>query len=174
MDLKSLIHGKSLFYFQKFTRIRFSCGKTDKTDNKSTGQQKSNSKHVARNTTETSYSSPYKLDKNSKSNPDGKLKDSAKSKPIKQKDKRSNFHNTSQEISKQPDVDGANAGTTGNMENLFPSYTIWAVFVFTLVFRLWYVSRRENWWILHPDEVYQTLEGKCFLQGRVHSVEFQC
>ena len=46
-----------------------------------------------------------------------------------------------------------------NMADLFPRNTHWLVFLFTLVFRVWYVSRKENWWILHPDEIYQTLEG---------------
>ena len=57
--------------------------------------------------------------------------------------------------------------TTGSSSNeaapdvadLFPRNTHWVVFLFTLVFRVWYVSRKENWWILHPDEIYQTLEG---------------
>ena len=46
-----------------------------------------------------------------------------------------------------------------DMAGLFPRNTHWIVFLFTLVFRVWYVSGKENWWILHPDEIYQTLEG---------------
>ena len=46
-----------------------------------------------------------------------------------------------------------------DLADLFPRNTHWMVFLFTLVFRVWYVSRKENWWILHPDEIYQTLEG---------------
>ena len=46
-----------------------------------------------------------------------------------------------------------------DMVDLFPRNTHWLVFLLTLVFRVWYVSRKENWWILHPDEIYQTLEG---------------
>lgn len=43
---------------------------------------------------------------------------------------------------------------------LFPPYFHWIVFVFTLLFRLHYVSQKTNWWILHPDEIYQSLEGR--------------
>ena len=55
------------------------------------------------------------------------------------------------------------ATCTRDMANLFPRNTHWVVFLFTLVFRVWYVSRKENWWILHPDEIYQTLEGIFFI-----------
>ena len=48
---------------------------------------------------------------------------------------------------------------TNKVGELFPKSTPWFVFLFTLAFRLWYVSKKENWWILHPDEVYQTIEG---------------
>lgn len=41
---------------------------------------------------------------------------------------------------------------------LFPRHFHWIVFIFTLVFRIHYVIQKENWWILHPDEIYQTLE----------------
>ena len=44
--------------------------------------------------------------------------------------------------------------------HMFPPYFHWMVFVFTLVFRLHYVSQKTNWWILHPDEIYQSLEGR--------------
>ena len=50
-----------------------------------------------------------------------------------------------------------------DIADLFPRNTHWVVFLFTLVFRVWYVSRKENWWILHPDEIYQTLEGISFI-----------
>ncbi|KAK3084812.1 hypothetical protein FSP39_019458 [Pinctada imbricata] len=41
---------------------------------------------------------------------------------------------------------------------LFPRYSFWIVFFVTLSWRLYYVSQRKNWWILHPDEVFQILE----------------
>jgi hypothetical protein len=44
--------------------------------------------------------------------------------------------------------------------HLFPPYFHWIVFLFTLVFRLHYVSQKTNWWTLHPDEIYQSLEGR--------------
>ena len=53
--------------------------------------------------------------------------------------------------------------SANDMADLFRRNTHWLVFLFTLVFRVWYVSRKENWWILHPDEVYQTLEGISFI-----------
>ena len=52
-----------------------------------------------------------------------------------------------------------NATLESSLEDLFPNGTPWLIVLFTLVFRLWYVSKTENWWILHPDEVYQTIEG---------------
>ena len=55
-----------------------------------------------------------------------------------------------------------NAKLESSLEDLFPKGTPWLIVLFTLVFRLWYVSRTENWWILHPDEVYQTIEGNAF------------
>ena len=55
-----------------------------------------------------------------------------------------------------------NATLESSLEDLFPKGTPWLIVLMTLVFRLWYVSKTENWWILHPDEVYQTIEGNKF------------
>ena len=44
--------------------------------------------------------------------------------------------------------------------NIFPKRFHWLLFAITLTFRIWYVSRPSNWWVLHPDEIYQTMEGK--------------
>ena len=52
-----------------------------------------------------------------------------------------------------------NTTLESSLEDLFPKGTPWLIVLMTLVFRLWYVSKTENWWILHPDEVYQTIEG---------------
>ena len=52
-----------------------------------------------------------------------------------------------------------NATLESSLDDLFPKSTPWLIVLMTLVFRLWYVSKTENWWILHPDEVYQTIEG---------------
>ena len=42
---------------------------------------------------------------------------------------------------------------------LFPDNTIIAVHIITLILRLYIVSQKWSWWILHPDEIYQSLEG---------------
>ena len=41
----------------------------------------------------------------------------------------------------------------------FPSWFIWPLFFLTSALRVQYVMRPSNWWILHPDEIYQTMEG---------------
>ncbi|ESO84700.1 hypothetical protein LOTGIDRAFT_168569 [Lottia gigantea] len=43
-------------------------------------------------------------------------------------------------------------------DNIFPWYSPYVIFAVTLVIRVYYVSQPRNWWILHPDEVYQSLE----------------
>lgn len=45
---------------------------------------------------------------------------------------------------------------------LFPEWLPWVICAVTLVFRVHYVLQPINWWILHPDEVYQTTEGNFF------------
>ena len=50
-----------------------------------------------------------------------------------------------------------------NEAKLFPKNLHWLLFIVTMVFRLWYVSMPTNWWILHPDEIYQTIEGTWYL-----------
>ncbi|XP_069134914.1 uncharacterized protein [Argopecten irradians] len=42
--------------------------------------------------------------------------------------------------------------------DLFPRHSILIVFILTLFFRISYVSKVENWWILHPDEIFQSVE----------------
>ncbi|KAH9489983.1 hypothetical protein Btru_035439 [Bulinus truncatus] len=41
---------------------------------------------------------------------------------------------------------------------LLPSYFPWIVALVTSVLRAIYVSTPENWWILHPDEIFQSME----------------
>ncbi|CAG2212773.1 unnamed protein product [Mytilus edulis] len=41
---------------------------------------------------------------------------------------------------------------------LFPKHSHWIIFILTVIFRIRYVINKDNWWILHPDEIYQTLE----------------
>lgn len=43
--------------------------------------------------------------------------------------------------------------------DIFPRHAEVIVFLVTLGVRLLYVSRKRNWWILHPDEVFQITEG---------------
>lgn len=45
-------------------------------------------------------------------------------------------------------------------QGLFPRYSEWIVFVVTLVLRCNYVSQKDSWWVLHPDEIFQAMEGK--------------
>lgn len=47
-----------------------------------------------------------------------------------------------------------------DVQGLFPRYSEWIVFVVTLVLRCNYVSQKDNWWVLHPDEIFQAMEGK--------------
>ncbi|XP_064613136.1 uncharacterized protein LOC135476921 [Liolophura sinensis] len=42
--------------------------------------------------------------------------------------------------------------------HIFPRKAEVIVFLVTLGVRLYYVSRKRNWWILHPDEVFQITE----------------
>ena len=55
---------------------------------------------------------------------------------------------------------GASADHTPRAEErVFPDWSMAAVHVLTLVVRVCIVCDRRNWWILHPDEVYQSVEG---------------
>lgn len=42
---------------------------------------------------------------------------------------------------------------------IFPLWLPWVITLVTLIFRVHYVLQPINWWILHPDEVFQTTEG---------------
>lgn len=47
-----------------------------------------------------------------------------------------------------------------DVQGLFPRYSEWIVFVVILVLRCNYVTQKSNWWVLHPDEIFQAMEGK--------------
>ena len=42
---------------------------------------------------------------------------------------------------------------------LWPVWLAFVVYIVTLTSRVWIVSDKAHWWILHPDEVFQSLEG---------------
>lgn len=46
------------------------------------------------------------------------------------------------------------------LDNFLPRWTHWVVFVLTVCVRMYYISQPRSLWILHPDEIYQTIEGK--------------
>ena len=95
-----------------------------------------------------------------------KVKNDCKTQTVEEKCERS--EKDIQTAYTRPDIDAeTKTGSTApeaarNMADMFPRDTHWFVSLFTLVFRVWYVSRMKNWWILHPDEIYQTLEGNYF------------
>ncbi|KAL3856509.1 hypothetical protein ACJMK2_011259 [Sinanodonta woodiana] len=70
-------------------------------------------------------------------------------------------------IKEKEQKDGGKYKSSRNMMDnyIFPKNVHWLVFLVTLMFRLWYVCDKRNWWILHPDEIFQTLEGKIFHTG---------
>ena len=50
--------------------------------------------------------------------------------------------------------------TAGEEIRLFPRWTVIVVTVITVLWRLTIVVDPGSWWVLHPDEVYQTAEGE--------------
>jgi hypothetical protein len=42
---------------------------------------------------------------------------------------------------------------------IFPLWFPWILFPLILCIRLSYILKPTNWWILHPDEIFQTMEG---------------
>ena len=48
-------------------------------------------------------------------------------------------------------------------DDTFPHWLPWILFPVTLLIRLLYIQQPTNWWILHPDEIFQTVEGKCLI-----------
>ncbi|XP_021370387.1 uncharacterized protein LOC110461290 [Mizuhopecten yessoensis] len=41
---------------------------------------------------------------------------------------------------------------------IFPNWSPWILYAITLVIRATYINRKSNWWIYHPDEIYQSIE----------------
>ncbi|RUS70683.1 hypothetical protein EGW08_021559 [Elysia chlorotica] len=41
---------------------------------------------------------------------------------------------------------------------LFPRWTPWVVTLVTFAIRVHHVMQPRNWWVLHPDEIYQSME----------------
>ena len=49
-----------------------------------------------------------------------------------------------------------------NAENVLPRWFPLFVVIATMGVRICYVYQPESWWILHPDEVFQSVEGILF------------
>ncbi|XP_045173692.2 uncharacterized protein LOC123535194 [Mercenaria mercenaria] len=49
-------------------------------------------------------------------------------------------------------------GSTTNSDDIFPQWLPWILLPLTLTLRILYVLEPTNWWILHPDEIFQTIE----------------
>lgn len=60
----------------------------------------------------------------------------------------------------EPNKDSSNNYENSATEDLFPYWFAWILFPLTLSVRILYVLEPSNWWILHPDEIFQTIEGK--------------
>ncbi|XP_069136108.1 uncharacterized protein [Argopecten irradians] len=43
-------------------------------------------------------------------------------------------------------------------KNIFPNWSPWILYAVTLVIRVTYINKKSNWWIYHPDEIYQSIE----------------
>ena len=51
---------------------------------------------------------------------------------------------------------------TCGLERIFPWWFPGVVFIVTVLVRMYYVYQPANWWVLHPDEVFQSVEGNNF------------
>lgn len=71
-----------------------------------------------------------------------------------------NDHESSKSCDKTEQCSDTSIDDGTHSENIFPENTHWVVFILTLYFRIIYVSDKMNWWILHPDEIFQSLESK--------------
>ncbi|OWF40950.1 uncharacterized protein LOC110463146 [Mizuhopecten yessoensis] len=81
----------------------------------------------------------------------------AQEKHTRKRDDGSSSREKSKKLSKSR-TSGCTADDRNYMADLFPRKSVWIVFVITLCIRLRYVSKGENWWILHPDEIFQSVE----------------
>lgn len=53
-------------------------------------------------------------------------------------------------------------------QDVAPRRLEWLVFLVTVCWRVYYVYRKENWWILHPDEIFQSIGGTCIIMSFVN------
>ena len=72
---------------------------------------------------------------------------------------------TSRDVSRDTrELVSRQSSCTCNCEDLFPSWFPWCVVIATVIVRVCYVYQPESWWILHPDEVFQSVESKFRIQ----------
>ena len=45
-------------------------------------------------------------------------------------------------------------------KDLFPHHSIWILHLVNVIVHVCLVLWKGNWWILHPDEIFQSIEGK--------------
>ncbi|KAK3756910.1 hypothetical protein RRG08_007689 [Elysia crispata] len=63
---------------------------------------------------------------------------------------------TDPRLAERRSADGLGSYVTGSC--VIPTWTPWLVSLMTLVFRVYHVTEPRNWWVLHPDEVFQSME----------------
>ena len=51
-------------------------------------------------------------------------------------------------------------GIETEADDFLPPFSIWLVHLASIIVRIAIVSDKTSWWILHPDEVFQTVEGR--------------
>ena len=166
MDLKSLFQGRPLLQFKTFAALKLTRSNTEKKPKERTTISRRN---LAPNSRLHNGSIPAinKADsQRHKRKNKQKVNNDCKTQTVEEKCERS--EKDIQTAYARPDIDAetrtgsAAPEAAWNVADMFPRDTHWFVSLFTLVFRVWYVSRMKNWWILHPDEIYQTLEGNYF------------
>lgn len=59
----------------------------------------------------------------------------------------------------QLDLASTEDETKHDKDNIFPDISPWILYVVTLLIRVRYISRNENNWLYHHDEIYQGVEG---------------
>lgn len=53
-----------------------------------------------------------------------------------------------------------NGGEGDREKDILPRYVPYIVVLVTLVIRVYYVTLPSSLWVLHPDEIYQSMEGE--------------
>ena len=46
------------------------------------------------------------------------------------------------------------------LESVVPDQLPWYLCLIVVSVRIYYVLQPRNWWLLHPDEIFQSIEGK--------------